>query len=151
MKLSQLAFAAKAKVPAPGNDETGQPNFFEVRGLSLEDILGLVDRHRGPLSEAFGNLAGDNDAALKNFGAMSKGFLAALPEVAADVIAVAMGEPEEVASVRKNLVASYQLAALEKIAEQTFAAEGGAGKVIEIVLSAVGGATSLVKNLGQST
>lgn len=150
MKLSQLAFAAKAKVPAPGVDEKGQPNFFEVRGLSLEDILGLVDRHRGPLSEAFGNLAGDNDEALKNFGAMSKGFLAALPEVAADVIAVASGEPDEVAVV-KTLAASYQLTALEKIAEQTFAAEGGAGKVIEIVLSAVGGATSLVKSLGQPT
>lgn len=150
MKLSDLALAAKAKVPAPGVDEKGKPNFFDVRGLSLVDILGLVDRHRGPLSEAFGNLAGDNDEALKNFGAMSKGFLGALPDVAADVIAVAMDEPEAV-DAAKGLVASYQLAILEKVAELTFAAEGGAGKVIEIVLSAVGGATSVVKNLGQPT
>ena len=150
MNLDQLAFADKATVPVPGVNAEGKPNGVDVRGLNLMDIIGLVDRHRAPLSEAFGNLSGENDEAVKSFGAMSKGFLAALPDVAADVIAVAMDEPDKVDQARK-VNASVQLAILEKVAELTFAAEGGAGKVIEIVVSAVGGATSVVKSLGQPT
>lgn len=150
MDLDDLALAASATVPLPGVDSEGKPNGVEVRGLNLVDIMGLVERHKKPLSEAFANLSGDNEAALKSFGAMSSAFLNGLPEVAADVIAVATDQPTKVASARK-IVVSVQLAMLEKIAELTFAAEGGAGKVLEIVVSAVSGTSGVVKTLAQPT
>lgn len=150
MNLDDLAFAASAQVPVPGLDEKGEPRFVEVRGLNLVDIMGLVERHKTPLSEAFAGLSGNNDAALKSFGAMSGAFLTSLPEVAADVIAVATDQPKKVASARR-IVVSVQLAMLEKIAELTFAAEGGAGKVLEIVVSAVSGTSGVVRSLAQPT
>lgn len=145
MNLEDIAFAAKAKVPVPGSEQPAT-----VRGLNLMDILGLVERHRAPLTEAFANLSGDRDEALKSFSAMGGALLGALPDVAADVIAVATDQPEKVA-VAKRIVVSVQLALLEKIAELTFAAEGGAGKVIEIVVSAVGGTTDAVKAMARPT
>lgn len=143
MNLEDLAFAAKANVPVPGGEKA-------VRGLNLMDIVGLVERHREPLSVAFTNLSGNSDEALKSFSAMGGAFLGAMPAVAADVIAVATDEPTKV-EVAKKIPVSIQLALLEKIAELTFAAEGGAGKVLEIVVSAVGGTTSAVRTLAQPT
>lgn len=150
MNLDDLALAAKAKVPVPGKDEEGNDLFAEVRGLNLVDILGLVERHRAPLSVTFSNLAGDRDAALKSFSAMGGALLSALPDLAADVISVAMDQPEKVGSAKK-ISASVQLSLLEKIGELTFAAEGGPGKVIEIVVSALGGTTAALRTLGQPT
>lgn len=154
MKFRDIALAARATVSVPGGEKA-------VRGLNLMDILGLVERHRPALGTAFNELSGDTDKILASPGAIGSGLLAALPAVAAEVILLAdaddgpgMGgedtEADTVEDVRR-LPASVQLALLEKIAELTFIAEGGAGKVVEIVISAVGGTASLVKQLGPRT
>lgn len=140
MALADIAFASTVQVPIPGG------KFHAVRGLNLMDIMGLVERHKAPITAAFAEMSGETDKALNAAGALGAGLLAALPEVAADVIAVASDEPESVGVVTK-IPASIQLALLEKVAELTFSAEGGAGKVLEIVLNAVGGATNLLKGL----
>lgn len=142
MNLEDIAYAAEAKVPVPGQGD------ISVRALSLVDILGLVDRHRVPLQEAFNGLSGRSDDALKSFATMSRAFLSAMPEVAADVVAVGTGQPEKV-GVAARLPASLQLAVLEKVAELTFVAEGGMGKTLEIVSQAISGANSAVRHLGR--
>lgn len=143
MNFEAIALSATASVPIPGMSEPAL-----VRGLSLADILGLVAKHKAAMSQAFAELNGDTDKILTSAGAIGSGLLEAMPEVAADVIAIAGDAPEKAALAAK-FPASVQLALLEKIAELTFAAEGGAGKVVEIVLNAVGGTAGLVKKLGQ--
>lgn len=150
MKLRDYALTARAFVPVPGAvDDSGKPDGFRPRGLSLVDILEIVENHREALGTAFGELNGDTDKLLASPGAIGQGLLNALPDVAAEVIAVSLDEPDNVAEA-KGMVASIQLAILEKVAEQTFIAEGGAGKVVEIVISAVAGTGALVSGLSKA-
>jgi len=140
MALADIAFASKVEVPVPGGKHA-------VRGLNLVDIMGLIERHKAPITAAFADLSGNTDQDLSAAGAIGAGLLSALPEVAADILVVASDEPPENVGPALKIPASTQLVLLEKVAELTFAAEGGAGKVLEIVLSAVGGATSLLRGL----
>lgn len=147
MSLAKMALASKAKIPVPGSAD------HVVRGLNLVDVLTLVDRYREPITQAFKDLAGADDEALKSNAQIGGAVLKALPEVAADIIVLASDDPENgdpaenTVEAVKTIVASTQLLLLEKIAALTFAAEGGAGKVFEIVINAVGGTSSLVKAL----
>ncbi len=139
MKIEDLAFAAKAHVEVPNGK-------IAVRGLNLVDILELVERHRPALSEAFDAMGGKDTKIDESMSVLTGSFLSALPEIAAEVIAIALDDPHK-ADVALKVAVGTQLLMLEKIAELTFAAEGGAGKVIGIVINAVRGTTQVLSVL----
>lgn len=113
---------------------------LEVRGLSLADITYIVRHHQSVVAGLYvkaisGDLSGDvNEIAF----AMADDFV----PLASMTIACAMGAPKQ-ADIAASLPFSVQVEALEKILSLTLVAEGGLGKLVEIVTRAVQGLKSL--------
>jgi hypothetical protein len=112
--LSKLAFPSEVVHTSGGA--------LELRSLSFADMTALYSRHAARAEEAFAMV---------------------MPEIVADVIAFAAGEPE-MASVALRLSPPVQLEAIEKIAKLTFKSEEDAKKVLEGVVRMMNVATNLL-------
>jgi hypothetical protein len=130
-------------VEVPGSDS------FAVRGLSLQDVTVLVRKH-GPiltmLFEKFKTQTGDLSP--ETVAALGTSLLETAPEVASEIIALAEGsaEAEDVEGAAR-LPFPVQVDALEKIATLTFTSEAAIKKVVETVIRAATGVTSLTTSL----
>lgn len=139
MTLANLSTVTKV-VKAPGGE-------FSVRGLSLSDILVLVSAHRKAMSELFETFANSgSDANLENTQKLAGSVISSAPALAAEIIALAADEPTEIENA-KRLPFPAQLEALEIIGELTFATVGSPKKVVEIVIRAMEGASSLMDSV----
>jgi hypothetical protein len=132
MDLSSLA-AQTATIEVPDGELT-------VRGLGLSDISRLVQRHRSDLEGAFNQVADAAQGAEEDGDQMISRLLGQAPQLAAEIIALALDEPDQVEQAGK-LPISLQLAILEKCGDLTFVGEGGMGKTMEIVIKMISGAT----------
>lgn len=126
MALSDIR-PLKSKIPV--NAESGDPQFFEVRALTLNDIEFLMSTYSeqvNDLVEVYKRSASSDDSRLAEFmtGAMRE-----FPELLCQVIACASDEasPEGIAAAR-SLPATCQLYSLTEIFRLTFTVNGGVGK-----------------------
>jgi len=98
MSLADLV-VIKEKVETPGGN-------FEVQGLTLEALAGLLKEHATELSKLFD---GELDFAI---------LLKESPELVSKLIAYAAGEPEQLENV-KSLPFGVQLIAMKKVWDLT--------------------------------
>lgn len=122
---------------------------FPVRGLAVEDISRLVQRHAPALQLAFNKfLAMRSDDSLKEstLADLLSMFLSDFPDAVADVIALAADEPAQAEKVRK-LPFGVQFAALEAVAVLTFTSEAEVKKTIETITRALVAVTNTVSAL----
>ena len=130
----------EAKIELPGGG-------FAVRGLSLDDIIFLVQRHGAGLQEAFNRMmATTGELSTDTVASFALPFLQAAPEIAAEMIACASGD-KEAADVAARLPFPVQIEALEQIARLTFEASGGPKKLVESVIKLAQGMTGLLTDL----
>lgn len=120
---------------------------FSVRGLSLNDITYVLQRHAVEVAQVISAVE-SNQGAVSNelVSELAVTMIQSAPSLAADIIAVAAGEPDQVATVRA-LPFPVQLDAIEKIGNQTFEVYGGPGKALEAVIRLAKGTTSLLGSL----
>lgn len=139
MRLRDLKLPeAKIELPDGG---------FVVRGLCLNDIMYLVQRHGAGLQSAFATMmATEGDLTTDSVAAFAGPLLQTAPDIAAEVIACASGDPEA-ADVAARLPFPTQIEALEKIAKLTFDAAGGPKKLVETVIRLAQGMTGLLQDL----
>lgn len=120
---------------------------FAVRGLSLDDITFLVQRHGAGLQAAFAQMmASDGELSTDTVAAFALPFLQSAPEIAAEVIACASGD-KDAADVAAALPFPVQIEALEQIARLTFEASGGPKKLVELVIRLAQAMTGLLQDL----
>lgn len=129
----------EATIEFPGGD-------FAVRGLSLNDISWLVQRHGGKLNSLFLQFQLEGELTADSVAAFALPLLQAAPEIAAELIACASGDPGT-AEIAAGLPFPVQIEALEKLAELTFSVGGGPKKLVETVLRLAQGATGLLSEL----
>lgn len=133
------------EIGLPGGDK------FAVRGLAFPDILMLVERHGAPLAHLFARYAGSEVEmpSLDEVGDIGKSILTSSPKLAAEIIALAADEPEEVELIQR-LPFPIQVEALDNIGQLTFDVTGGPKKVIETVIRILGGTADLMGDLRTS-
>jgi hypothetical protein len=130
----------EAQVKFPGGD-------FAVRGLSLDDLAFIVQRHGAKLNSLFTDfIKKGGDLTVEAVADFALPLLQACPEIAAELIACASGDPED-SGVAATLPFPVQLEALEKLAELTFNVSGGPKKLVETVLRMAKGTTGLLDSL----
>jgi hypothetical protein len=118
---------------------SGTPGAFSVQGLSLEGIAILVREHLSemePLVDLFinGEKAKLTSVADKDFTPVVQALVSQAPGFAANVIAVAAGEPDAV-GVAATIPGPLQIEILVAIGELTFSEVGGVKKSWETVAS----------------
>lgn len=139
MGLKHITFP-EATIEFPGGN-------FAVRGLSLDDIAFLVQRHGAKLQEMFTSFTkGSGELSTEAVASFALPLVQAAPEIAAELIACASGAPED-ADIAARLPLPVQLDALEKLVDLTFAAEGGPKKLMETVIRMAEGTTGLLESL----
>lgn len=119
---------------------------FAVRGLSLDDLSFIVQRHGAKLNVLFQNFTEAGELTVEGVADFALPLLNAAPEIAAELIACASGDSED-AGVAATLPFPVQLEALEKLAELTFNVSGGPKKLVETVLRMAKGTTGLLDSL----
>jgi len=138
MSLKSLRLPeAKVELPDGG---------FVVRGLSLNDVSILVQRHGKRLNELYQQFTEQGDLTTETVAAFALPLLQSAPEIAAELIACAAGDPDD-AEIAGRLPFPVQIDALEKIAILTFEAGGGPKKLLETVVRLAQGTTSLLESL----
>lgn len=124
---------------------------FAVRGLCLNDISWLVQRHGGKLNALFTQFQSDNgELTAEGVASFALPLLQAAPDIAAELIACASGDAED-SAIAATLPFPVQLDALEKLAGLTFNAEGGPKKLVETVVRMAQGTTGLLAELKSPT
>lgn len=121
---------------------------FAVRGLSLNDIAFLVQRHGAKLQALFTQFTTNatGEISTEAVAAFALPLIQAAPEIAAELIACASGDPDD-ADIAASLPFPVQVEALEKLASLTFDASGGPKKLLETVLRLAQGTTGLLASL----
>lgn len=123
-------------------------NSLKVYGLSLPHITFIVRQHRTVLADLYvqaidGRLTGSAEE-------IAVALLDDFAPLASLVIACGIGEPESAERLAKmNLPLAVQIDALDKIIRLTLEAEGGVGKLLEIV-ARVMAATAKLTSLNPS-
>jgi hypothetical protein len=111
----------KSRIAGPGDTS------FDVRGLSLEDLVLLLENHSEALARIFAGTGGtDFEELLKEF-----------PQFVAALIAYAADEPELENQVRK-LPVGVQLRALEEVWELSSLDVETVGKLAVNLLNSIG-------------
>lgn len=114
-----------------------------VRGLSFVDISSLVRDHYALLAKVFDGVKTDEDFDVKKI--VGK-FAPAMPPLVAAIIAHGCGEPKSI-DVAARLPFGVQIEAVQKIGELTFAIEGGAKKVFQMVMAAMQNSGAVMADL----
>jgi len=113
-----------------------------VRGLSYVDITKLARHHFVLLGEIFDSIeVGKEDSV--NVQSVVEKFGDSTVPLIAEIIALGCGEPDKI-DVAAKLPFGVQVEAVSKIGEHTFAIEGGAKRVFQLVTMAVQHAGAVV-------
>lgn len=118
----------RERIPLPGKPVNGAKPFFEVRGLCLDDMTFLVQRHLGPITRALKLWQESREDVIRTGNVMQFAMTIAkdFPELAAEVISAAADELDDLA-VRKagKLPIAAQVAALAAISRLSAEDAGG--------------------------
>ena len=109
---------------------------FTVTGLSLNGLSTLVKNHIDELEQVLDLF--DGDVTTEQFGSTALKLVNEAPGLAANIIAVASGEPQY-AHLVSRLPFPVQIEALEAIGRMTFQEVGGVKKTIQLLLRLIGG------------
>lgn len=134
-----------SQIQVPGGDS------FSVRGLSLQDISIIVRHHGAAMTLLFDRYIKQSGDGLPpaDMATMGRALLEIAPDAAAEMVALAAGEPEGIDIVR-TLPLPVQVDALDKLMSHTFATDQDLKKVIETVIRAATGTTGLINSLNRS-
>jgi hypothetical protein len=118
----------RARITLPGPKVEGEKPFFEVRGITLDDMTFLVNQHLEPITRALKLYQESREDILKT-GNLS-GFIMTLardfPTLAAEVISAAADSLDDATrEVAKQLPLATQIHALSEITRLTLEDAGG--------------------------
>jgi hypothetical protein len=113
-----------------------------VRGLSLDDVMQLTRRHGPAMGQLFEQVMRDG-VDLDSVAAHGALVLDQAPALAAEIIACGTGDGRDDTAIAlaRTLPFPDQIALIEAVAAATFATEGSAKKVVEIVIRTMRGLT----------
>jgi hypothetical protein len=114
-----------------------------VRGLTFPDIVFLAKNHSADLWAVLNQIKIDGSASNEQIKELAFDLLPKLPVLAAAIIACGCDESDKT-DFAMRLPAGVQIEALAAIGVMTFAVEGGAQKVFQTVMKAMGGAKALM-------
>jgi hypothetical protein len=126
---------------------------FTVRGLNLDDVAFLVNRHGEQLQQLFASMSSEmagSDGGLDGemVQSMALPLLRRAPRIMAEAIACAAGDvDEETIGLAQTLPFPVQLEAIQAIARLTFDTAGGPKKLVETVIQMAQGTTGLLQSL----
>lgn len=132
MKLADYTIQ-RERITLPGKAKDGVKPFFEVRGLCLEDMTFLVQRHLGPITKALKLWQESREDVLRTGNVAQFVMVIAkdFPELAAEVISAAADELEEGATAKaRQLPIASQIAALTAITRLSMEDAGGLGNLL---------------------
>ena len=119
-----------------------------VRGLSLEDMTLIFNRHRAEVAAFAATVKVAEGMSEELLANLAGRLLTELPQVTAEIIAVADGEfDEESIAIARSLPAPVQIELIDAIGGLTFHTEEQLKKAVETVIKLVRGATNAVANL----
>jgi len=131
--LQELQLPTK-NIKVPNN-----PKGFDVRGLSLPDIIAIVHDYREDAVALFERFSNDEEV---NGDILYK-VIEMAPDLVALLINLASDGNKTTLPIARKLPIQVQLDALESIAGLTFDAEGGPKKLVETVVRMMGGFTDV--------
>jgi hypothetical protein len=118
----------RERIELPGKAVNGEKPHFFVRGLCLEDMTFLVQRHLGPITRA-AKLWQESRADAIQTGNLTSFILTLakdFPELAAEVISAAADELNDIATAKaRRIPIASQIAALTAISRLTVEDAGG--------------------------
>lgn len=123
----------RKRIELPGKAVNGVKPFFEVRGLTLDDLTFLVQQHLDPIVRAVKMYQESREDILRTGNL--QGFVLALardfPALAAEVISAASDSlDDETRNVAAKLPISVQIVALTEITRLTVEDAGGLGNLL---------------------
>jgi hypothetical protein len=130
MKLSDYTIQ-RERITLPGKAVDGVKPFFEVRGLCLEDMTFLVQRHLGPITRALKLWQESREDVIRtgNMQQFVLSLVSDFPELAAEVISAAADELDEGATAKaRQLPIASQIAALTAISTPVYGRRWWPGK-----------------------
>lgn len=118
----------RAKITLPGPAVDGERPYFEVRGITLDDMTFLVGQHLGPITRAIKLYQESREDVLKTGNL--HGFIMTLardfPDLAAEVISAASDSLDDATrKVARQLPISVQVHALSEITRLSLEDAGG--------------------------
>lgn len=145
MGLKDYKFGSR-QVKTSGGDIT-------VRGLNFADLTRLVREHTAEVVSLFGEAQAQSSLPVneQDFTAFIAKAMHTAPKLVAAAIAIGMDESgEENEQIVQKWPVGVQIGLIEAIGEETFAIEGGVGKVLEIVTRMMNGASNLRSTNGST-
>lgn len=121
---------------------------FEVRGLSLVDLVGLFKDYKEQVSKLFNMFAEVKDD--ETIGALIGTALDIAPDLMSAAVAVASDEPDQVEVVKK-LPVPVMVDALTKVAKLTFKSEEEFVDFINALAEMVGASANIYSQTGESS
>ena len=106
---------------------------FIVKGLSLEDVTSLVQHHLPDLEALYDLFTKSADVMSEDFRPLVVSLVTQAPGFAANVIALAAGEPDK-AKAAATLPFPVQVDVLLKVGDLTFLEVGGVKKALESIV-----------------
>jgi hypothetical protein len=148
MKLSDYTIQ-RERITLPGKAVDGVKPFFEVRGLCLEDMTFLVQRHLGPITRALKLWQESREDVIRtgNMQQFVLSLVSDFPELAAEVISAAADELDEGATAKaRQLPIASQIAALTAISRLSMEDAGGLGNLLAEMRQRLESAAGVVKS-----
>jgi hypothetical protein len=118
----------RSPIPLPGKKVDGKGPFFEVRGITLDDMTFLVQQHLAPITKAIKLYQESREDIIKtgNLSGFVMTLAADFPNLAAEVISAASDSlDDQTRNVAKNLPIATQIHALSEITRLTLEDAGG--------------------------
>lgn len=138
-----LKYSVKTRKIMDGADEIAT-----VHGLSLNAIVGLINLNRSAVEALFESFSGKSEVDDEQLASLGMDMIESAPIMVAQIIAAATDAYENYVAVEGettpldtilDMPVGLQLAFLQEIGELTFAAGGGAKKVLALALKAAQG------------
>lgn len=107
---------------------------FTIRGLGLEDVSVLVREHLPDIEALFTLLQNANAVQHADMLPIAHALVSQAPGFAANVIALACGEPDAVEHAKK-IPAPVQIDLIMQIGDMTFSEVGGVKKSLELIVA----------------
>lgn len=117
---------------APSHEFKLKGGSFRVEGLALEQVSVLIQHHLPDIEALFELLLNAEAIETGDIRTIAASLVAQAPGFAANVIAIASGEPTAAPQAAK-LPAPVQIDVLAKIGDLTFSEVGGVKKAMEMV------------------
>lgn len=118
---------------APSHEVVLKGGSFHVKGLSLNEVSLLIHHHMPDIEALFDLFMNIEQVSESDFQSVAAALVSQAPGFAANVIALAAGEPDN-AKVAATLPFPVQVDIIVKIGDLTFSEVGGVKKCLESIV-----------------